>query len=108
MRIGVPREVKPDEDRVAATPSGVSALVAHGHHVRVEAGAGAGSRIADEAYRRAGAEIVPEAAAVWGESELVLKVKEPVGAELEHLRPGLLLFTYLHLAANGPLTRALR
>jgi alanine dehydrogenase len=106
MRIGVPREVKTDEDRVAATPSGVSGLVAHGHRVSVESGAGAGSRISDAAYRAAGAEVVARPEDVW-ESDLVLKVKEPVAEEYPRLRPGLVLFTYLHLAANEPLTRAL-
>jgi alanine dehydrogenase len=107
MRIGVPREVKHDEDRVAATPSGVSGLVAHGHCVRVERGAGAGSRISDAAYRAAGAEVLADAEDVWRESDLVLKVKEPAAEEYGYLRPGLVLFTYLHLAANEALTRAL-
>ncbi len=107
MRIGVPREVKADENRVAVTPGGVLGLVAHGHVVSVQSGAGAGSQISDDAYRRAGAEIAPDAGSVWSESDLVLKVKEPVDSELRHLRPGLLLFTYLHLAANEDLTRAL-
>jgi len=107
MRIGVPREVKHDEDRVAVTPSGISGLVAHGHLVRVESGAGEGSRISDAAYRGAGAEVVSGAERVWGESDLVLKVKEPVAEEYPYLRPGLVLFTYLHLAANEGLTRAL-
>src|SRR2546421_473895 len=107
MRIGVPREVKGDENRVAVTPSGVAGFVAHGHRVSVEQGAGAGSRIADDAYQRAGAEIVPQAETVWREADLVLKVKEPVAEEYRYLRPGLVLFTYLHLAANEALTRAL-
>jgi len=107
MRIGVPREVKDDENRVAVTPSGVTGLVAHGHRVRLESQAGTGSRIGDDAYRAAGAEIVARAEDVWSESELVLKVKEPIAAEYRHLRPELVLFTYLHLAANEPLTRAL-
>ena len=107
MVIGVPREVKEDESRVAITPSGVSALKAHGHRVQVESGAGTGSRIADEAYRRAGAEIVSDATAVWKGADLVLKVKEPVAAEYGFLRPGLTLFTYLHLAAAESLTRIL-
>ena len=107
MRIGVPREVKSDENRVAVTPSGVTGLVAHGHRVRVESSAGAGSRIGDDAYRGAGAEIVARADDVWSECDLVLKVKEPVAAEYRHLRQDLVLFTYLHLAANEELTRAL-
>jgi alanine dehydrogenase len=107
MRIGVPREVKEDESRVAVTPSGVSGLVAHGHQVRVESGAGAGSRISDEAYRAAGAALLERAADVWNDSDLVLKVKEPVPSEYPLLREGLVLFTYLHLAANEALTRTL-
>jgi alanine dehydrogenase len=107
MRLGVPREIKTDESRVAVTPSGVSALAAHGHRVRIESGAGRGSRISDDAYRAAGAEIVARAEDVWRDSELVLKVKEPIDEEYAFLRDGLVLFTYLHLAANGPLTRAL-
>jgi alanine dehydrogenase len=107
MHLGVPREVKTDESRVAVTPSGVSGLVAHGHRVRVESGAGRGSRISDDAYRAAGAEIVADAEEVWRDAELVLKVKEPIDGEYPFLRPGLVLFTYLHLAANEPLTRAL-
>ncbi len=107
MRIGIPGEVKDDENRVAVTPSGVTGLVAHGHQVRVQSGAGAGSRISDEKYRAAGAEIVAEAEDAWGGSDLVLKVKEPTAAEVPFLRPGLVLFTYLHLAANESLTRAL-
>src|SRR5882724_1531 len=107
MRVGIPREVKDDENRVAVTPTGVAGLVAHGHRVRVESGAGAGSRIPDAAYRSAGAEISPRAEDVWSESDLVLKVKEPIASEYPNLRRGPVLFTYLHLAANEPLTRAL-
>jgi len=107
MDIGVPREIKPDENRVALTPGGVAALTGHGHRVRVEQGAGLGSSLPDAEYEHAGAQIVPEAARVWGESELVLKVKEPVASEFAFLRSDLTLFTYLHLAANEPLTRAL-
>jgi alanine dehydrogenase len=106
VRIGIPHEVKDDENRVAVTPSGVAGLFGHGHRVVVESGAGAGSWISDDAYRSAGAEIAARAADVW-DAELVLKVKEPVAAELSYLRPGLVLFTYLHLAANEALTRAL-
>jgi alanine dehydrogenase len=106
MHIGIPREVKVDENRVAVTPSGVAGLVAHGHRVVVETRAGAGSRISDDAYRGAGAEIAARAESIW-DAELVLKVKEPVAAEYAYLRRGLVLFTYLHLAANEPLTRKL-
>lgn len=107
MQIGVPREIKPEENRVALTPGGVAALTAHGHHVRVERDAGVGSSLPDRLYQEAGAEIVDDAARVWADSELLLKVKEPVPSEFPLLRPDLALFTYLHLAANGDLTRAL-
>ncbi len=107
MNIGVPREVKSEENRVALTPGGVAAFVAHGHTVRVEKGAGLGSSLPDELYVDAGAEIVGDAAGVWGKSELVLKVKEPMPSEFGYLRRDLALFTYLHLAADEPLTRAL-
>ena len=106
MIIGVPREVKEEENRVALTPSGVGALVAHGHAVLVEHGAGAGSRLPDARYRDAGATLT-DAATVWARADLVLKVKEPQPPEYEHLRPDVILFTYLHLAANPDLTRAL-
>jgi alanine dehydrogenase len=106
MIIGVPREVKGEESRVALTPSGVGAFVAHGHSVVVEHGAGDGSRIRDALYRDAGAALA-DAAQVWERADLVLKVKEPIAAEYPRLRPGLTLFTYLHLAANPELTRAL-
>ncbi len=106
MRIGVPREIKPEESRVACTPSGVAALVAHGHTVTVEHGAGRGSSIGDGAYVAAGARLA-DAATVWAEAEMVLKVKEPLAAEYAYLRPGLILFTYLHLAADEALTRML-
>jgi alanine dehydrogenase len=107
MRIGVPREVKQEENRVAVTPSGAAALAAHGHQVRVESGAGEGSHLSDDSYRRAGAEILLDRAAIWGDSDLVLKVKEPIVSEYGLLRPGLVLFTYLHLAADERLTRTL-
>lgn len=107
MEIGVPREIKAEENRVALTPGGVAALVAHGHHVRVERGAGSGSSLPDELYAKAGAELVDDARDVWVRSELVLKVKEPIDVEFPFLRSDLALFTYLHLAANEPLTRAL-
>jgi len=105
--VGVPREVKPEEKRVALTPAGAAALAAHGHRVLVERGAGDGSGLPDARYAEAGATIADGADAVWSESELVLKVKEPWGDELARLRPNLVLFTYLHLAASEPLTRAL-
>ncbi|MFD4459519.1 alanine dehydrogenase [Nocardia sp. NPDC058480] len=107
MRIGVPKEVKNNEFRVAITPIGVHELVSSGHHVIIEAGAGTGSSIPDSEYLAAGAQILAEADAVWAESELVLKVKEPVAQEYHRLREGLVLFTYLHLAADRPLTEQL-
>src|SRR5262245_13430714 len=105
--IGVPREIKSDERRVALTPAGASAFRAHGHHVLVQKGAGVGSSIPDALYRDAGAELIDDPADVWNRSDLVLKVKEPVGPELALLRRDLSIFTYLHLAANEELTRAL-
>jgi len=107
MRIGVPTEIKADENRVAITPAGVSALRAHGHEVFVQAGAGTGSHVSDEAYKRAGAEVRPTAEEIWALSGLILKVKEPLAPELDLLREGQVLFTYLHLAANKELTLAL-
>lgn len=107
MRIGVPREVKSGEFRVAITPVGVHALVARGHTVLVEQGAGHGSAIPDAEYAAQGATIVTAVDELWGESDLVLKVKEPVPAEYPLLREGLVLFAYLHLAADERLTREL-
>ncbi|WP_137844732.1 alanine dehydrogenase [Microbacterium sp. 2FI] len=107
MKIGIPTEIKNNENRVAMTPAGVDALVAAGHHVTVQAGAGLGSRIDDDAYRRAGASIAGSAEDVWRSSDLIVKVKEPIAAEYALLRPDLTLFTYLHLAADRPLTEAL-
>jgi alanine dehydrogenase len=104
--IGVPREIKEEENRVALTPSGVGALVAHGHAVVVEHGAGAGSSLPDRLYHDAGATLA-DAAAVWGRAELILKVKEPLPAEYDRLRPDHILFAYLHLAANPELARVL-
>jgi len=107
MRVGIPTEIKNNENRVAITPAGVDALVHRGHEVLVQAGAGQGSRISDDEYAAAGARIVPDAADVWGEAELLVKVKEPIAAEYGYLRPDLTLFAYLHLAADRPLTDAL-
>ena len=106
MRVGVPREVKNRELRVALTPSGAHELVGRGHEVLVEAGAGVGSSVPDDAYAAAGARVVATAEEAWS-AELVLKVKEPVPAEHRYLREDLLLFTYLHLAADRALTDAL-
>src|SRR3954454_1089753 len=107
MHVGVPTEIKTDEYRVALTPSGVRELVEHGHDVLVQEGAGVGSAILDEEYTAQGARIVPDAAAVFGEAEMVVKVKEPQPAEVAMLRPGQTLFTYLHLAPDAELTRGL-
>ena len=107
MRVGVPTEVTPDENRVAITPSGVAAFRAHGHDVIVQAGAGQGSAIPDAAYMRVGATNVETAGEVWERADLILKVKEPLGPELELMRPGQVLFTYLHLAASKVLTEQL-
>lgn len=104
MIIGVPKEVKDHETRVGLVPSGATALREAGHRVLVEAGAGLGSSISDSEYLESGAEIVPSAAEVWSRAELVVKVKEPQPSEFEYLRPGLILFTYLHLAPLPALT----
>jgi alanine dehydrogenase len=104
--IGVPKEIKTREYRVGMTPAGVRALVAHGHRVLVETGAGEGSAITDDAYVRAGASIVKTPADAWG-AEMVVKVKEPLPTEIGYFREGLILYTYLHLAAEPELTREL-
>jgi len=106
MRVGVVKEIKPDEYRVALTPAGARELKAAGHDVLVEAGAGAGSMFPDADYEAVGAQLAP-AAEVWETADLLLKVKEPVESEYGLLHEGQVLFTYLHLAADEPLTRAL-
>jgi alanine dehydrogenase len=107
MRIGVPAEVKNNEYRVAITPAGVHELARSGHEVVVEAGAGTGSSLPDEEFAAAGATVLPTADAVWESADLVLKVKEPVPDEYHRMRPGQVLFTYLHLAASRECTDAL-
>jgi alanine dehydrogenase len=107
MRVGVPTEIKPDEYRVAITPAGVRELVGRGHQVLIQKGAGEGSSVTDEAYISQGAEIVGDAEAVFAQAEMVMKVKEPQPPEVEMLRSGQLLFTYLHLAPDPELTRGL-
>ena len=107
MRVGVPSEIKNHEYRVAITPSGVHEFVRHGHEVLVQSGAGLGSSITDDEFAAAGATIVDGADAVWGDAELILKVKEPIAVEYERMREGQTLFTYLHLAASRDCTRAL-
>src|SRR5277367_6568433 len=107
MNVGIPTEIKSDEQRVSLTPAGVAALRTHGHHVMVQAGAGVGSGFADSDYRKAGASIVTGAPDVWRRSDLILKVKEPQPPEYPLMRSGLILFTYLHLAADQRLSREL-
>jgi alanine dehydrogenase len=107
VKVGVPKEVKNHEYRVALTPVGVHELTQHGHEVVVERNAGVGSQIPDEEYVAAGATIIDSADDVWGEADTVLKVKEPIAEEYHRLREGLTLFTYLHLAADKPLTEEL-
>ncbi|AOV07224.1 alanine dehydrogenase [Sporosarcina ureilytica] len=106
MRIGVPKEILNNENRVAMTPAGVYTLVDAGHQVIIESGAGLGSSFTDEAYEEAGAQIVPTAKEVW-EAEMVMKVKEPQATEYDYFREGLIIFTYFHLAHEPNLTRAL-
>jgi alanine dehydrogenase len=105
--VGVPREIKTEEYRVAMTPVGVRELIAHGHRVLVESEAGAGSSITDDAYASVGAEIVPDAPAVFGEADMIVKVKEPQPSEIGMLEPRHVLFTYLHLAAYPEEARGL-
>ncbi len=107
MIIGVPKEIKPQESRVGVVPAGVSDLVAHGHRVLVEVGAGLGSGFTDEEYANAGATLVGTKEEVWGEAEMVWKVKEPIAAEYPLLRSGQILYAYLHLAPDLPQTQAL-
>ena len=107
MKVGIPTEIKPDEYRVAITPAGVRELVEHGHEVLIEAGAGEGSAISDADFEAQGARMLFDAPAVFANAEMVLKVKEPQPPEVEMLRPGQLLFTYLHLAPDPELTRGL-
>jgi alanine dehydrogenase len=106
MRVGVVKEIKPDEYRVALTPAGAREVAVHGHEVLVEAGAGAGSSYSDAEYEAVGARLL-DADGVWEQADLLLKVKEPVPSEYGRLHEGQVLFTYLHLAADAPLTQAL-
>lgn len=107
MIVGVPKEIKEEENRVGLTPLGVTALIAHGHRVMIERGAGSRSGLSDRAYEAAGASLVSEGSAVWAGSDLVMKVKEPLPSEYPMLRAEQTLFTYLHLAADETLTRVL-
>jgi alanine dehydrogenase len=108
MRVGVPSEIKSDEYRIAITPAGVRELTSRGHDVLVQAGAGEGSAMGDEQFQAQGARIVADAQTVFAEAELVLKVKEPQASEVQMLRAEQTLFTYLHLAAEADLARALQ
>ncbi|ALS28692.1 alanine dehydrogenase [Paenibacillus sp. 32O-W] len=107
MKIGIPKEIKNNENRVAITPAGVDAFVKAGHEVMIETNAGVGSGFTDEDYAAAGATILQQAADVWAGADMVMKVKEPLSSEYGYFRDGLILFTYLHLAAEPGLTRAL-
>lgn len=107
MIVGVPREIKTEEYRVGMVPGGVKLLVDDGHRVLVQRGAGSGSGIHDDDYARMGAEIIKDAAAVWAQSDMIVKVKEPIPSEYPHFREGQILYTYLHLAAVPELCRAL-
>ena len=107
MIIGIPKEIKDNEYRVSVTPGGAYQLIREGHQVLVERGAGAGSGFADDEYAEAGAELLSEAAEVWHKAEMIMKVKEPLPQEYGYLREGLILYTYLHLAADEELTRQL-
>ncbi|HZA12543.1 alanine dehydrogenase [Mycobacterium sp.] len=107
MRVGIPTEIKNNEFRVAITPAGVAELTRRGHHVVIQAGAGAGSSISDTDFKAAGADIITGAEQVWDQADLLLKVKEPIEPEYALMRRGLTLFTYLHLAASAACTDAL-
>ncbi|HEX2931923.1 MAG TPA: alanine dehydrogenase, partial [Candidatus Binatia bacterium] len=107
MIIGVPKEIKTEENRVAVTPTGVAAFVSRKHKAIVEKGAGLGSGLSDRVYENAGAVLVESAKEVWQQADLIMKVKEPQEFEYPLMRGGLILFTYLHLAANESVTRAL-
>ena len=108
MKVSIPKEIKNHEYRVAITPAGVHELVTHGHEVFVEESAGVGSSIPDEDYLAAGAKILSSADDVWASGDLILKVKEPIAPEYHRMREGQVLFTYLHLAADKPLTEELQ
>ena len=107
MIIGVPKEIKTEENRVAVTPIGVTGFVARNHQVLIQTGAGSGSGLTDASYQVAGATILESAKEVWDKADMIMKVKEPQESEFALLRPGLILFTYLHLAAAEAVTRAM-
>jgi len=106
MKLGVPKEIKTNENRIALVPAGAEAMAAAGHHVLIETGAGLGSGFADDAFTAVGARIAPDAATVWKDSDMIMKVKEPIEREWPHMRKGQLIFTYFHFAADEVLTRA--
>ena len=107
MLVGVPKEIKNNENRVAMTPAGVHELVTRGHQVTVQVGAGVGSGFGDSEYLSAGAQLAKDAASVWASAEMIVKVKEPIAEEYPLMRKGQVLFTYLHLAASKPCTEAI-
>jgi alanine dehydrogenase len=106
MKIGVPKEIKTNENRIALVPAGAEALIGAGHEVMVETGGGLGSGFPDDAYTSVGARIAPDAATVWRENDMIMKVKEPIEREWPNMRKGQLIFTYFHFAADEKLTRA--
>jgi alanine dehydrogenase len=106
MLIGVPKEIKTNENRIALVPAGAEALVAAGHQVLVEKSAGEGSGFEDAAYTEVGAQIAPDAATVWAKAEMIMKVKEPIAREWPHMRNKQVIFTYFHFAADEALTKA--
>src|SRR5215210_3480087 len=106
MQIGVPKEIKTNENRIALVPAGAEALAAAGHTVLVEQGAGLGSGFTDEAYQAVGSVIVPTADEVWRRAEMIMKVKEPIAVEYARMRRGQVIYTYFHFAASEELTRA--
>jgi len=106
MKIGVPKEIKTNENRIALVPAGAESLITAGHSVLVETGAGLGSGFSDDDYTSVGAKIAPDAATVWKESEMIMKVKEPIKSEWPHMRKDQLIFTYFHFAADEELTKA--
>ena len=105
MRVGVPKEIKPNEHRIGLTPTAVREYAARGHEVLIEKGAGLGAGFADDAYEACGAKIVPDAAAVFDQAQMIVKVKEPQKTEWPRLKPDQILFTYLHLAPDPDQTQ---
>lgn len=107
MNIGIPKEIKPQENRVAIQPGGVLTLVQHGHKVLVQKNAGLGSGFSDEEYKKAGAIIESDVEALWTSSEMIIKVKEPIEEEYNRINEGQIIFTYFHFAADKILTQAI-